>query len=52
MRDPIVEEVRKHREEIAKECEDDLRRIFEYFRDRQREGGREVVDLSAKRAKA
>ncbi len=43
MTDPIVEEVRKHRDEIVRECGYDLRRIFEYFRDREKEGGRKVV---------
>jgi hypothetical protein len=47
--DPIVAEVRKHRCEIARECGNDLRRIFEHFRDRQKEGGREVVDRSKDR---
>ncbi|MHC4201717.1 MAG: hypothetical protein ACYSU0_17155 [Planctomycetota bacterium] len=47
--DPIVAEVRRHRDEIAKECGNDLRRIFEYFRDRQEEGGRKVVDRSGQR---
>ncbi len=47
--DPIVAEVRKHRDEIAKECGNDLRRIFEFFRDRQKEGGRQVVDRSSER---
>ena len=47
--DPIVAEVRKHRDEIAKECDYDLRRIFEYFRDRQKEGGRKVVNRSSER---
>ena len=47
--DPIVAEVRKHRDEIARECGDDLRRIFEYFRDRQEEGGRKVVNRTKER---
>ncbi len=47
--DPIVAEVRKHRDEIARECGHDLRRIFEYFRDREKEGGRKVVDRSRER---
>jgi hypothetical protein len=47
--DPIVAEVRERRDEIARECGYDLRRIFEYFRDRDKEGGREVVDRSGER---
>ena len=47
--DPIVAEVRKHRDEIARECGNDLRKIFEFFRDRQKEGGRRVVDRSRER---
>ena len=47
--DPMVAEVRKHRDEIAKECDYDLRKIFEYFRDREKEGGRKVVDRSRER---
>jgi len=41
--DPIVAEVRRARDEIARECGDDLRTIFEYFRKHERDGGREVV---------
>ncbi len=41
--DPIVAEVRRHREEIAKEFGYDLRAIFEYFKKREKEEGRKVV---------
>ncbi len=45
----VVAEVRKHRDEIAKECGNDLRRIFEYFRDRRKEDGRKVVNRANER---
>ena len=47
--DPILAEVRKHRDEIAKECGYDLRKIFEHFRDRQKEGGRTIVNRASER---
>ena len=50
--DPIVAEVRRHRDEIARECGDDLRAIFDYFRKREREDGREVVSRPRKPTKA
>ncbi len=49
MNDPIVEEVRHHRAEIAARNGDDLRRIFTDARTREGSDGREVVsyDLPA-----
>lgn len=41
--DPIVAEVRKHREEIAREFGNDLRAIYEHFKKRESEGGWKVV---------
>ena len=43
MRDPIVEEVRRIRAEIAARNGNDLRRIFEDARSRQGSDGRRVV---------
>ena len=48
--DPIVAEVRRARDEIAHECGDDLRQIFDYFKKRERDGGREVVSRPRKPA--
>jgi hypothetical protein len=47
--DPIVAEVRRARNEISRECGDDLRTIFDYFKKRERDGGREVVSRPCKR---
>ena len=43
MNDPIVEEVRRIRAEIAARSGNDLRRIFEDARSRQGSAGRRVV---------
>ena len=43
MNDPIVEEVRRVRAEIAARNGNDLRRIFEDARSREGSGGRPVV---------
>ena len=43
MKDPIVEEVRRIRAEIAARNGNDLRRIFEDARSRQGSDGRRVV---------
>lgn len=43
MNDPIVEEVRRIRAEIAARNGNDLRRIFEDARSREGSGGRRVV---------
>ena len=45
MTDPIVEEVRAHRDARAARLGYDLRAIFEDAKKRQREGGRKVVSL-------
>ena len=47
--DPIVAEVRRHRDEIARECGNDLRRIFEHFKQHEKEGGRRVVNRANER---
>ncbi len=49
--DPIVAEVRKHRDEIARECGNDLRAIFDYFKKGEKEGGREVISRPRKPAR-
>ena len=41
--DPIVAEVRAIREQIAKECDFDIRRIVEQARERQARSGRRVI---------
>ncbi len=51
MTDPIVEEVRKHREEIAARFGHDLKKIVAYIRRREKESGHNIVDLSRKRAR-
>ena len=52
MNDPIVEEVRRHRTEIATRNGDDLRRIFADARTREGSDRRQVVsyDLSDEQA--
>ncbi len=49
MSDPIVEEVRKHREQYAAKFNYDLAAICKDLRDRQETCGREVVSRPAKR---
>lgn len=46
MNDPIVEEVRRHRAEIAAEHGNDIRRIAEDARRRQGTGGRRVISFA------
>jgi hypothetical protein len=46
MKDPIVEEVRRVRDELASECGYDVRKIAEASRQRQKSCGHKVVDLS------
>ena len=52
MKDPIVEEVRRARAEIAARNGNDLRRIFEDARSRQGSGGRRVVSYDPTDANA
>jgi hypothetical protein len=47
--DPIVEEVRKIREEHAARFGYDLKKIFEDLKEQERKSGREVVSLPPKR---
>lgn len=44
-RDPIVEEVRAVRDEIAKALDYDISAVFEVFRARERASGRPTVSL-------
>jgi hypothetical protein len=47
--DPIVEEVRRYRQEYAAQFNYDLKEICRDLRDRQQKGGRRVVSLPPKR---
>ncbi len=50
MHDPIVEEVRKARDEYARKFDYDLDAICRDLRQRQGQGGRQVVSLPPKPA--
>ncbi len=47
--DPIVDEVRKAREDYAKQFNYDLSAMFDDLQRRQREGGRQTVSFRPKR---
>ncbi|HJX27204.1 MAG TPA: hypothetical protein VJ885_04780 [Thermoanaerobaculia bacterium] len=47
--DPIVEEVRKVREEHAARFDYDLERIFQDLKEQEKKSGRKVVSLPPKR---
>jgi hypothetical protein len=49
MKDPIVEEVRKHRQEHTKKCHGELSEICADLRRVQETSGHEVVRLAPKR---
>ncbi len=49
MNDPIVEEIRKHRDRYAAKFNYDLAAICEDLRERQKSCGREVVTRPAKK---
>ena len=51
MTDPIVEEVRKHRQERAARFGFDIKAIFEDAKKREREGGRKVISRMRERPK-
>lgn len=51
MRDPIVEEIRRIRQEHAKKFNFDLDAIFEDLKQKERNGGRIVVTREARPAK-
>jgi hypothetical protein len=44
--DPIVDEIHKIREEIMQEHDNDIHKLCEHLRERQRNSGRKVVDRS------
>ncbi len=44
-RDPIVEEIRRYRQEYAAQFNHDLKAICRDLRKRQKQGGRKVVSL-------
>jgi len=46
--DPIVAEIRRHREALAARHGHDLRRIVESLRERERQSGRPVLDPGPK----
>jgi len=48
-RDPIVEEVRRYREQYAAQFGYDLRAIAEDVKKRERQSGRKVVSYAKKR---
>ena len=50
--DPIVDEIHAIREAIAKASDNDLRKIAEAARARQRASGRQVVTLPPRQASA
>jgi len=50
MKNPVIEELWKVKDEIARECGYDLNKLADYLRQRQKEDGRQVVDFSEKRA--
>ena len=50
-RDPIVEEVRRYRQEYAARFDYDLKAICRDLRERQRKGGRKIVSLAPKRVR-
>lgn len=52
MKDPVVEEVRRHRDELAAKHNYDIKAMFAAARAEQMTCGHEVVDLSKKRKTA
>ena len=46
--DPIVDEIRRHRKALAAEHGNDLRRVVELLRKRERESGRKVLNPGPK----
>lgn len=51
MKDEIVEEIHKHREEFASQFDYDVRKMLEYIRQQQEESGRKVVSFVEKNLK-
>jgi len=46
--DPIVDEIHKYRQELARRFNNDTRAIIRYLQEQQKKSGRKVVDLSRK----
>ena len=46
--DPIVDEIHKYRQELARRCYNDTRAIIRYFQEQQKSSGHKVVDPSRK----
>jgi transposase len=51
-KDPIVEEVRKVRQEYAARFGDDLKAIYDDLKATERKGGRKIVSLPPKKLKS
>lgn len=47
MKNPILEELWKAKDEIARQCDYDLNKLCDRLRRMQQQGGNRVVDLSA-----
>jgi hypothetical protein len=50
-KDPIIDEIRRHRQEIAEQFDYDLRAIIADARKRQKTHGKKVVSLARARRK-
>jgi len=50
MKNPVIEELWKVKDEIARECGYDLNKLADLLRRRQTESNRKVVDFSDKHA--
>ena len=50
MKNPIIEELWNVKDEIARECEHDLKKLADLLRTRQKEHKHKVVDFSEKQA--
>jgi hypothetical protein len=46
--DPIVAEIRRHRKALAEQYGNDVRRIVEALRERERDSGRKVLNPGPK----
>lgn len=49
MKDEIVEEIHKHRQEFASKFDYDVRKMLEYVRKEQEKSGRKVVSFVKKK---
>ncbi len=46
MKDEIIEELHKHREEFASKFNYDIRKMFEYLREQREKSGRKYVSFA------